>query len=463
LIGSRTSDTLQFRPVVDLTGIELPLMNHAMVDGSRRTLLRGLASAAALGSAAGSAAQPASRTSARIVIVGSGAGGVSLANRLARSLPGATITVIDQRDIHQYQPGYTLVATGIWKAHEVLRPNVGLLPSGLEWIREMATELDPESNTVTTASGRKVKYDFLIVATGLHLDYAAIEGMDTAAIGTHGIGSVYNGHEAAAATWQAMASFRETGGEALMTLPATPLKCAGAPLKMTFMLVDRLRQAGTLSRSKVTFESSLENVFGVPTVDQDVQRRWKALRVEVGFNHRMTAIDVGARRATFVTPEGERLERGYDFIHVVPPMRATDVVRDSALSWKQGPFAAGGWLEVDKSTLRHRRYPNVFGIGDINGTPRGKTAATVKKSAPVVEENLLAVIAGKEPTANFDGYTSCPLIVREGSALLIEFDYDGRLTPSLPMVDPMQESYLAWLMKYRMLKPAYYAVLAGRV
>lgn len=126
-------------------------------------------------------------------------------------------------------------------------------------------------------------------------------------------------------------------------------------------------------------------------------------------------------------------------------------------------MAGGGWLEVDKETLQHKRYPNVFGVGDINGTPRGKTAATVKKSAPIVAANLAEVIAGRAPLQKFDGYTSCPLIVREGSALLIEFDYEGRLTPSLPMIEPMQESWFAWLMKTQLLKPAYMAVLKGNV
>ena len=120
-------------------------------------------------------------------------------------------------------------------------------------------------------------------------------------------------------------------------------------------------------------------------------------------------------------------------------------------------------LEVDKGTLQHRRFANVFGVGDVNGTPRGKTAATVKKSAPLVAHNLVRVIAGQAPDQQFDGYTSCPLITREGSAMLIEFDYEGRLTPSLPAIEPLQESYLAWLMKTRMLKPAYISVLRGRV
>jgi sulfide:quinone oxidoreductase len=431
----------------------------------RRAVLRAAVATAAGGTLLAShrsptAAQP---TRARIVIVGSGAGGISIANRLARSLEGAKVIVVDRKEAHHYQPGYTLVATGIWAPAQVLAANADLLPSGIDWIHEMAAEIDPESRVVTTDAGTKVPYDFLVVATGLQLDYGAIKGMDTAAIGSNGIGSVYNGPDGAARTWQAISQFRERGGTALMTLPATPMKCAGAPLKMTFMLADRLKQAGTLDRSRVVFHSALGNVFGVPAVNDDVLRRWKALGIGVEYSSRLAEIDIGARRAVFVSPEGERTQAEYDFIHVVPPMRATDVIRNSPLAWKAGPFAAGGWLEVDKSTLRHRRYPNVFGIGDINGTPRGKTAATVKKAAPVVEQNLMAVVAGKEPTVAFDGYTSCPLIVREGSAMLIEFDYDGKLVPSLPLIDPLQESYMAWLMKYKMLKPAYYAVLKGRV
>lgn len=105
----------------------------------------------------------------------------------------------------------------------------------------------------------------------------------------------------------------------------------------------------------------------------------------------------------------------------------------------------------------------MFGLGDTNGTPRGKTAATVKKSAPIVVHNLLQVMQGKPADQKFDGYTSCPLIIREGSAMLIEFDYDGNLTPSLPLIKPLNDSYLGWLLKYALLKPAYVATLKGHV
>jgi sulfide:quinone oxidoreductase len=436
-------------------------------DTTRRRLLFG---AGALPVVAGAGlslqsrqARAAIKTTARIVIAGSGLGGLAAANRLARELDGAKITIVDRKEIHNYQPGYTLVATGVWPVEKVSDRNADLIPAGVEWVKEMVSEFDPEANAIVTDAGQRIEYDYLIVAIGLQLDFGQIEGMDVAAIGTNGLGSVYPSPQAAQATWQAMDAYRQKGGKALMTLPATPLKCAGAPLKMTFMIVDRLQQAGTRDQSDVQFHSALDNIFSVPRINQEVLDRWERLKVPVTFNSKLVALDIGARRATVTSPEGERTELDYDFIHVVPPMRAPDAVKNSPLSWKEGGFAAGGWLEVDKETLRHRRFPNVFGIGDINGTPKGKTAATVKKSTPLVVQNLLDVIAGREPSLKFDGYTSCPLLLREGAALLVEFDYENRLIPSLPAIDPLQDSYFAWIMKYRLLKPAYMAVAKGRV
>ena len=434
------------------------------IDPARRRWLQAMAAAPLVaGAAAPLPARAALKTNARIVIAGSGLGGIAVANRLAQLLDGAKITIVDRKEEHNYQPGYTLVATGVWPVAKVRDRNADFQPAGIEWVKDMVAGFDPVANTVVTAGGQRIPYDFLVVATGVHLDYAQIAGMDVAAIGREGLTSVYPSPEAAQSTWAAMQTFTTKGGNAVMTLPATPLKCAGAPLKMTFMLRDRMAKAGTLGASKISFESALGNVFGVKVVNDNVLERWKALGIDVAFSRKLTAIDIGARRATFSSPEGETQEMPYDFIHVVPPMRAPDAVKNSELAWKEGPFAAGGWLEVDKSTLQHRRFPNVFGIGDINGTPRGKTAATVKKSAPLVAHNLVEVIAGRQANENFDGYTSCPLITREGSAMLIEFDYEGRLTPTLPMIDPLQDSFFAWVMKVRMLKPAYMAVLKGRV
>ncbi|MCK9464400.1 MAG: NAD(P)/FAD-dependent oxidoreductase [Thiopseudomonas sp.] len=433
---------------------------------SRRSFL---AAGAAVTAAAGTGlslsapAQAAIKSNAHIVVVGSGLAGLGIVNRLRKQLDGAKITLVDAKKVHHYQPGFTLIATGIWPKEKVSDTNQELIPAGVEWIQEMAKEFKPDSNQVITDSGKVLDYDFLVVATGLHLDYKQIEGMDEKRIGSKGLASVYHSPEMAEASWKAMDEFRKKGGKALMTLPSTPIKCAGAPLKMTFMLANRMEQSGTLADSDITFHSAGKTVFSVPVINQEVLNRWEKIGIPVNFQSNLVAIDIDAKRATFELADGSRVEEDYDFIHVPPPMRAPDSVKNSPLAWQEGPMAGGGWLEVDPGTLQHKRYANVFGAGDINGTAKGKTAATVKKSVPIVVTNLLSVMQGQEPKQIFDGYTSCPLLVREGAALLVEFDYENNLTPSLPLVQPLQDSYFAWLLKYRLFKPSYMAVAKGRL
>ena len=201
-------------------------------------------------------------TQAHIVIAGSGLGGLALAHRLSKMLDGAKITLIDAKEEHNYQPGCTLVATGVWPLSQVIDHNADFMPAGVEWVNDMVAEFDPAANAVVTASGQRIAYDYLVVAVGTHQDWALIKGMDVKAIGQNGLTRVYPSSGAAVATWTAMDAFRKKGGKAVMPLPATALKCAGAPLKMTFMLRDRLAQSGTLDQSEVMFYSALGSGAG---------------------------------------------------------------------------------------------------------------------------------------------------------------------------------------------------------
>lgn len=432
----------------------------------RRFLAASAAATMAAGSGVSLTSTPVQATiksSAHIVIVGSGLAGLDMTNRLRRKLDGAKITLLDAKKIHHYQPGFTLVATGIWPVDKVSNTNQEFIPAGVDWVQEMAREFKPDNNQVVADSGRVLDYDYLIVATGLHLDFDQIEGMDVNRIGTNGLASVYPSPEKALASWQVMEKFCQTGGSALMSLPSTAIKCAGAPLKMTFMLANRAEQAGTFANSTIDFHSAISTIFSVPVINQEVLNRWDVIGIPVHFQSKLVAVDIDAQRATFEQGDGSRIEKEYDFLHVAPAMCAPDSISNSPLAWQEGPQAQGGWLDVNPGTLQHNRYKNVFGVGDINGTAKGKTAATVKKSVPLVVDNLLSVMAGEEPSQIFDGYTSCPLLVREGAALLVEFDYNNNLIPSVPFVKPLEDSYFAWLLKYRLFKPSYMAVAKGRL
>lgn len=444
---------------------------------SRRGFLGLAGGAAALSLASGAPARAqAVQTKAKIVILGSGAGGTGMANRLAERLDGAEITIVDGRKQHWYQPGFTLIAAGLKPANYSVSGTGDWLPKSVNWVEEYAAAIDPVAQVVTTAGGTKLPYDYLIVATGLTLDWGAIEGFSLDQVGQNGIGAVYAGPDYAEKTWQAMDAFTAKGGVALFGRPNTEMKCAGAPLKYTFLTDDYLRRKGTREKSQVIYAANNKALFSVPVVNEKVKLLFRDRGVEVRNDHILTGIDAGSKMAFYkvpaqysvdakgvVTETPEKSEAiAFDFTNVIPPQRAPEVVRASGLSWAD-KWVDQGWIEVDQSTLRHARYPNVFGLGDICGVPKGKTAASVKWHIPVVEDHLVAAIQGKEGTATFNGYTSCPMITKIGRAMLVEFDYKDNLTPSFPgIIAPLEELWISWLMKEIALKPTYNAMLRGK-
>ncbi len=437
-------------------------MNNILDSGASRRAFLGLFAG---GIAAAAAVTPAKatpvRTSARIVMIGAGAAGTALVNRLVERLEGADITILDPSAEHHYQPGLSLVAAGLKPASYTQSQTTDWLPRGITLIAQAAAAIDPEAKTVETTGGQTLPYDFLIVATGLVLDHDAIEGFSLDMVGSNGIGALYAGPQYAAKTWQAASKFTEEGGVGIFTRPATEMKCAGAPIKHTFLIEDIAARTAGAGKHEMHYAANNNSLFGVPIVAEKIRMLFGERGITPHYSHVLKAVDGARKIATFTTPDGDA-QMGYDYLHVIPPQRAPDVIRQSGLSWAD-KWTDQGWVEVDQKTLRHLRYPDIFALGDVAGVPKGKTAASVKWQVPVVEDHLVAAIQGEEGTKAYDGYTSCPLITRVGRAMLIEFDYHNNLVPSFPgVIAPLEELWISWLMKEVALKATYNAMLRGK-
>ncbi|MCW1951433.1 MAG: NAD(P)/FAD-dependent oxidoreductase [Octadecabacter sp.] len=436
-------------------------MSTNKFDINRRAFLAVAAGGAALASVTPSTAQPVA-TNAKIVIIGAGAGGTALANRLVKRLEGAEITIIDPRPQHLYQPGLSLVAAGLKPADYVTSQTTDWLPSGVTLIAEKAAAIDPEAKTVSTDHGETLTYDYLVVAPGLVLDHDAIDGFDLDMVGTNGIGALYAGPQYAAKTWEAAGKFTEDGGIGLFTRPATEMKCAGAPLKHTFLIDDIARRADNRGNMDITYAAPQGSLFGVPIVAEKVRMLFADRGINTAMQHTLKSIEPGQKTATFADKDGFNVEMAYDYIHVIPPQRAPDVIWESGLSWAD-KWTDQGWVECDIYTLQHLRYDSIWALGDVAGVPKGKTAASVKWQVPVVEDGIVSAIQGNDPTETYNGYTSCPMITRIGRAMLVEFDYNNDLTPSFPgIIAPLEELWISWLMKEVALKATYNAMLRGR-
>ncbi|GBQ22306.1 TIGR01244 family sulfur transferase [Gluconacetobacter sacchari] len=392
-----------------------------------------------------------------VVIAGGGAAGLATAASILRRRSGISVAIIEPSATHFYQPGWTLVGGGVFTAEQTKRPEEGLIPSGATWVRQAVAGFRPDRHEVALDDGATLSYDVLVVATGLTLDWRAIPGLEET-LGRNGVTSNYR-YDLAPYTWKLVRGLAR--GTALFTQPPMPIKCAGAPQKAMYLACDAWRRAGALKDMTVAFDTATPALFGVPAFVPPLMAYIERYGIELTLRSRLVAVDGDRRMATFerTTTEGTtRIERGFDMLHAVPPQVAPAVVATSPLA------GADGFVAVDPATLRHTGFADVFALGDVAGTSNAKTAAAVRKQAPVVAVNVLATLDGKAPVATYDGYGACPLTVERGRIVLAEFGYGGKLEPTLPpwLLRGTQPTRLAWFLKERVMPPLYWhAMLRG--
>ena len=384
----------------------------------------------------------------KIAIVGGGAGGITVAAQLLSKDPSLDIAIIEPSDKHYYQPAWTLVGGGQYKAEDTARNQKDCIPPQVTWIKDYAANLDPDKNTVTTKGGQQVRYDYLVLAPGIQIDWSLIKGLQES-LGRDGVCSNY-AYQYAPYTWEAIEKFQ--GGTAIFTYPATPIKCGGAPQKIMYMADDAFRQKGVRDRANIIYCNASAAIFPVKAYADALMKVVERKNIEVKPQYNLKEIKAETKEAVFdaTTPEGVReVAIKYDVIHVTPPMSAPDFIKKSKLA------SGAGWVDVNKETLQHNVYPNVFSLGDASSLPTSKTAAAIRGQAPVLVENLLALIAADKIKNQYDGYTCCPLITGYGKTMFAEFDYEKKPNPTFPL-DPTKERYIMWLAKKYLLPWLYW-------
>lgn len=420
------------------------------------TISPAAAPAAAESGAAAAAPRPATLRVLRrnrVLVVGGGSAGITLAARLRRARPGLGIAILDPAEEHFYQPLWTLVGGGEVRKEATRRAQSSLVPPRVTWVRDAALEFRPEENLVVTAGGELLGYDALVVCPGIKVDWGAIAGLPQA-IGRDGVCSIWS-YEQVDRVWEEIRSFQ--GGTAVFTFPSTPIKCPGAAQKIMYLADETFRRAGVRERSRIVFVSAAPRIFAVDKYARTLERVLARKGIETLFRHELVGVRPETREAVVRDIEGGgELSIAYDLLHVAPPQRAPDVVRDSPLA---GP---AGWAEVDRGTLQHVRFPNVFSLGDASSLPTSKTGAAIRAQAPVAAANLLAQLDGKPLPRTYDGYTACPLVTGYGKLVLAEFDYDLNPRETFPF-DQSKERYSMYQLKKRGLPLLYWrGMMRGR-
>jgi len=392
----------------------------------------------------------------KIVIIGGGTAGITVAARLLKAGEN-DVAVIDPATTHYYQPLWTLVGGGCAHAAESARPQSTVMPAGVSWIQKRAEEVDPDRQLVTLDDGADIGYDYLVVCPGIQLNFEGVSGMgealDAPAVSTNYL------LDSAPTTWRNIQNTR--GGTAVFTMPAGPIKCAGAPQKIAYLAADYWRQQGTLKDTRVVLVLPTPGMFGVKVFADELERVVARYGIEVHKSSELVEIDGPGRTAVIRNNEDQsQISIDFDMAHVVPPQSAPDWIKGGPLADPDNPL---GYVGVDKYTMQHTRHPNVFALGDAGSTPNSKTGAAIRKQAPVVVDNLRSVMAGDTPRARYDGYASCPITTARNKMLLAEFDYELNPAPSFKFIDTTKERRDMWLLKRRGLPFMYWnLMLKGR-
>ena len=372
-----------------------------------------------------------------VVVLGGGVGGTLAANLIARKLKKqiasgeARVTVVDATGNHAYQPGYMYIAMGQERAEKLVRPERGLLDKNVELVVDTIERIDAAGQSVQLASGQRLDYAQLVIATGSRIMPEEIEHFDQEA-------HHFYTAEASAKLRKALDAF--TGGKIVIGIAGIPYKCPPAPLEVAFLIESELRERGLRDKTEITFLSPINRAFTIESVSDMATPIFeeKGIRLELLAG----VAEIDAERKVAITDAFE--EHPYDLLICVPPHRGAQVVIDSGLAPKSG------WLPTDRQTLQVKtvakpgpgqadadipRYPNIYALGDTTDLPLSKAGSTAHFEAPIVAERVVAAVLGREPKgkhADYTGKVMCFFEVGDGKGTLLQFDYEHPPKPPKP-------------------------------
>ena len=366
---------------------------------------------------------------ATLLILGAGTAGTMLANKLRRELSHDwSITVVDQDNRHDYQPGYLFICFGTYGPGRVTKERWAQLHEGIDTVEGRITRVDPDARTVSLADGRVLGYDWLVIATGTRIHPEMIEGLTDERIWHKRAFDFYT-KSGSIALHEALERFQ--GGRLLVHIAEMPIKCPVAPLEFAFLADDFFRRRQIRHKVDITYVTPLDGAFTKPVSSKALGNLMKEKSIRLATDFTVESVDPASSELTSF--DGRRLP--FDLLVTIPPHTGADFLVGSKLA------DAMGFVEVDKATLRSVHYDTVFAVGDATNAPTSKAGAVAHFAAEQLAENLVQALAGRPMTHEFDGHANCFIESGAGKALLIDFNYDTEPLTGVfpaPVVGPLR-------------------------
>jgi sulfide:quinone oxidoreductase len=363
----------------------------------------------------------------RLLVLGAGTAGTMAANKLRHKLDRSewTITVVDEDDQHLYQPGLLLLPFGVYRRDELLKPRRQFIPSGVELLTGVIDQVDAQSNRVLLTDGRKLDYDYLIIATGTSPRPDQTPGMT----GPEWRASIFDFYtlDGALALRDKLAAWE--GGRLVVQIVEMPIKCPVAPLEFAFLADAFFEEKGMRDMVTITYVTPLEGAFTKPIAAEHLGAMLTDRHIALEGDFMIDRIDPETK--TLISMDERSVP--FDLLVTVPLNMGADFVARSGLGDELN------YVPVDKQTLLSLGHDNIFAIGDASNIPASKAGSVAHFSVELFADNFLEHISGRPMTHPFDGHANCFIETGHGKGLLIDFNYDTEPLPGkypLPGIGP---------------------------
>ena len=371
----------------------------------------------------------------QLLVLGAGTAGTTVVNKLRHRLDSEEwqITVVDQDDVHLYQPGLLLLPFGVYEPSELVKPRHRFIPDGVGLELGEIDRVDAAANRVLLADGRVLDYDYLVIATGTSPRPDQTPGMAEGQWRK----SIFDFYTLDGATALRQKLTAWEGGRLVVHIVEMPIKCPVAPLEFAFLADAFFAERGMRDKVDITYVTPLEGAFTKPIAARHLGGMLADRKIALEGDFMVDRVDPDAK--TLVSMD-ERVVP-FDLLVTVPLNMGADFVARSGLGDELN------YVPVDKHTLQSKAHDNVFAIGDASDIPASKAGSVAHFSVELFAENFVDLVEGRPMTHLFDGHANCFIESGHGKGLLIDFNYDTEPLPGkypVPGIGPftlLEESY----------------------
>ena len=358
----------------------------------------------------------------RVVIVGGGAGGATVAHYVKKEAPALDVSLIEANSTYSSSFFSNLYIGGFRTLESLNHGYAGLRKVGVKVVHDYATDVDTTKKTVKTRSGKTYAYDRLVLSPGIDIKYDSIAGYSRAAASV--MPHAYNTNAAQKRLLKRQLEAMKDGGTVVMAMPNNPFRCPPGPYERAAMIAHYLKTKKP--KSKLVIFDPKKAFSKQPVFVEAFDKYYKGI-LELNLTTEIddfSIVSVDPKTKEIVTKAGKKAKA--DVANVIPQQRAGEIVAKAGCT-------EGDWCPIDPENFSSKKVKDVYVLGDAAvAVEMPKSAFSANSQAKVVAADIVAELGKKEKfPARYRN--TCWSLVAPDDCIKVGANYaakDGKLDPS---------------------------------